>query len=595
VARADSSTATDIHNGSHQVVTSVALGSSVHDTASVSSANKAFPVTGSVSFTLYANADCSGEGSPAGSVNLSNGVADGSSTKGPLAGGSYSFKAAYGGDDNFNGSTGPCEPLTVNKADSATATTIHDASHNVVTEVLIGATAHDSASVTSPNTSFKPTGNTSFTFFANGTCTGAGSAAGTVSLDSNGVAHPSAAQGPLNAAGLYSFKATYAGDSNFNGSTGPCEVLLVDQPAIAITKSPATQAIDSGGSANFTIAVTNTGTVTLTNVTVTDPLSTNCAKTIGTLTPGQSTSYTCSRAGVTDPFTNVATATGHPPIGPDVTASASANVTINPPPSSPPSSPPAVTPTVDLAIVKTVDKPSVEQGNNVTYTLTVTNNGPVTDTNVKVADSLPFGVSFVSVTSSQGTCTNGPLVQCTIGTMTSGQKVTITIVVNTVNTGAITNTATVVGDLPETNTANNTSSVGINVTAPPKPAPKPVFKPPVVHKPASKPKPKPKPVVKPTPPPCYAVVVAPKSLTVGKSGNLQLHVTAKSKAIAGVRVEIRGPGILVLSGRTNAAGKVTVAIHPKKPGIVTLKPAAYKGCTAPRIGVIAAFTPPVTG
>ncbi len=97
------------------------------------------------------------------------------------------------------------------------------------------------------------------------------------------------------------------------------------------------------------------------------------------------------------------------------------------------------------------------------------------------------------------------------------------------------------------------------------------------------------------PPACYAVVVAPKTLTVGSSGKLRLQVTAKNKAIAGVKVKVTGAGILVLSGRTNSAGKVTVTLHPKKPGIVLVKPASYKGCTNPRVGVIGAFTPPVTG
>src|SRR5205085_4754425 len=205
------------------------------------------------------------------------------------------------------------------------------------------------------------------------------------------------------------------------------EHLMVDRPAITITKTPAAQSVDSGGTANFTITVTNTGGVTLTNVTVTDPLSTGCNKAIGTLTPGQSTTYTCSQAGVTAAFTNVATVTGHPPVGADVTASASARVEINQPP--PPSSPtPTPAPTVvDLAIVKTVDQASVVKGSNVTYTLTVTNNGPVTDTAVQVADSLPFGVTYVSSTASQGTCSGTTVVQCAIGTMTNGQKVTITI------------------------------------------------------------------------------------------------------------------------------------------------------------------------
>jgi uncharacterized repeat protein (TIGR01451 family) len=239
---------------------------------------------------------------------------------------------------------------------------------------------------------------------------------------------------------------------------------------------------------------------------------------------------------------------------------------------------------VDLAIVKTADPTSTLTGKNVTYTLTVTNNGPVTDTNVVVGDSLPFGVTYVSASSSQGTCTGTTVLQCSIGTMTNGQKVTITVVVTAVNTGTIVNTATVVGALPETTLANNSSSVSINVTAPPKAAPKAVFKPPVV-----------KPAPKPVPPPCYAVVVAPKQLTVGKNSTLRLVVTAKNKPISGVKIEVKGSGILKLSNRTDKSGHVNIALHPKKPGIVLVKPASYKGCANPRIGVIGAFTPPVTG
>jgi uncharacterized repeat protein (TIGR01451 family) len=402
----------------------------------------------------------------------------------------------------------------------------------------------------------------------------------------------------FNAAGDYYWQAAYSGDANNTAATSPCtsEHLVVDHPAIAITKTPATQTVDSGETANFTITVTNTGTVTLTNVTVTDPLSTGCNKSIGTLTPGQSTSYGCSQSGVTAAFTNVATVTGHPPVGPDVTASASADVTVNTPHSS-------SSPIVDLAIVKSADPNSLVVGGNVTYTLTVTNNGPVTDTNVQLADSLPAGVTYVSSSTSQGACTGSAVVQCSLGAMTNGQKVTITIVVNTVQTGSITNSATVVGDLPETTLSNNTASATINVSAPAavKPAAKP-FTPPVVKhapraKPAPKAKPKPKPKAKPKPKPpvCYALVVRPKSLSVGSTAHLQLRVSANNKGIAGVRVEVKGAGMLKLSGRTNHAGKVTLKVHPRKAGIVLLKPASYKGCANPRIGVVGAFTPPVTG
>jgi uncharacterized repeat protein (TIGR01451 family) len=85
----------------------------------------------------------------------------------------------------------------------------------------------------------------------------------------------------------------------------------VTHPAISIVKDPKSQVITRGGTANFKITVTNTGDVALTNVTVSDPLSPNCNRTIGTLNPGQSTSYTCTRANVTASFNNVAVATGH--------------------------------------------------------------------------------------------------------------------------------------------------------------------------------------------------------------------------------------------------------------------------------------------
>ena len=54
-------------------------------------------------------------------------------------------------------------------------------------------------------------------------------------------------------------------------------------------------------------------------------------------------------------------------------------------------------------------------GARLTYTLTVRNAGPDTATNVSVADALPEATHFVSVASSQGACTGGPVVRCTLG------------------------------------------------------------------------------------------------------------------------------------------------------------------------------------
>jgi uncharacterized repeat protein (TIGR01451 family) len=84
----------------------------------------------------------------------------------------------------------------------------------------------------------------------------------------------------------------------------------VTHPAVQIVKDPKSQTVTKGNTATFTITVLNTGDVALTDVVVTDALSPNCNKTIGTLAPGQSVSYKCTRPNVQSSFTNVAVVTG---------------------------------------------------------------------------------------------------------------------------------------------------------------------------------------------------------------------------------------------------------------------------------------------
>lgn len=89
--------------------------------------------------------------------------------------------------------------------------------------------------------------------------------------------------------------------------------VIVIRPAIDIRKNaegPDSQTVVSGSTVTFTIVVTNTGDVPLSNVVVTDPLAPNCAKNIGNLAVGASDSYTCTVPNVTANFTNVATVTG---------------------------------------------------------------------------------------------------------------------------------------------------------------------------------------------------------------------------------------------------------------------------------------------
>ena len=82
--------------------------------------------------------------------------------------------------------------------------------------------------------------------------------------------------------------------------------------------------------------------------------------------------------------------------------------------------------TADLALTKTVDDNAPNVGDEITYTLTVSNGGPDDATNVTVVDNLPTGVSFVSSTPSQGTFNDGTGIW-DIGTIPNAGSVTLDI------------------------------------------------------------------------------------------------------------------------------------------------------------------------
>jgi uncharacterized repeat protein (TIGR01451 family) len=130
-------------------------------------------------------------------------------------------------------------------------------------------------------------------------------------------------------------------------------------------------------------------------------------------------------------------------------------------------------PSADLRIVKT-GPASVAKGGQVVYTIAITNLGPDSAVNAIVSDPTPAGLTFVS---SGAPCSTFP---CNLGTLTSGQTVTISNVVFLVplNYGAnsIVNTASVASDTPDPTPNNNSSSVstpatGGTPTAGPIPAP----------------------------------------------------------------------------------------------------------------------------
>ena len=99
-------------------------------------------------------------------------------------------------------------------------------------------------------------------------------------------------------------------------SDSATETVTVLVPGLEITKGPDTQTVVEGDSATFTITVTNTGQVDLTDVVVTDPATTDCDRTFAALVAGAFETYSCTAVGVEVGFVNVATVTGQSPGGP---------------------------------------------------------------------------------------------------------------------------------------------------------------------------------------------------------------------------------------------------------------------------------------
>jgi uncharacterized repeat protein (TIGR01451 family) len=116
----------------------------------------------------------------------------------------------------------------------------------------------------------------------------------------------------------------------------------------------------------------------------------------------------------------------------------------------------------DLSIVKKASSPSTLIGNNITYTLTVKNNGPTNATSVKITDPLPVGLSFVS--SPDGCTAAGSVVTCLIGDLSNGATAIRHIVAKTTKVGTIVNTASLSQFEPDTVVAgNNSGGASVNV------------------------------------------------------------------------------------------------------------------------------------
>ena len=246
---------------------------------------------------------------------------------------------------------------------------------------------------------------------------------------------------------------------------------------LSITKTASVNPAEVERIFTYNITATNAGPSAATNVVVTDalpagvtftsatPSQGNCALASGMLTCQLGSLAVNGSASValqvkprqTGTLGNTASVAATEP-DPD-TSNNSATSNIN------------VIKTADLKVAKTDSADPIFVGEQVTYTMLITNLGPIhTATGVVLTDSLPPSMTFVSATTTQGSLVTPPVgstgvITANIGSLAVNAQAIVTVTVKAAQADVVSNTATVSSNETDTNTANNTDSSTTTVKA----------------------------------------------------------------------------------------------------------------------------------
>jgi uncharacterized repeat protein (TIGR01451 family) len=129
-----------------------------------------------------------------------------------------------------------------------------------------------------------------------------------------------------------------------------------------------------------------------------------------------------------------------------------------------------IVPAADLALTDSASASSVAAGRQVTFTEGVANDGPDGATGVQLSETLPSGLTAVSATPSQGSCSTTSGVSCALGSMANGASANVVIVANVpagASAGSVSDAASVTANETDPVSANNAAGTTIQITSGP--------------------------------------------------------------------------------------------------------------------------------
>jgi uncharacterized repeat protein (TIGR01451 family) len=246
-------------------------------------------------------------------------------------------------------------------------------------------------------------------------------------------------------------------------SYSPNSVRVSEAADLSVTKIANADTATVGNNLTYTVSVTNKGTSNAKEVTLTDTLPEGVEFISASVNPTQKSGndlrFDLGNLNNSEAKTIKVTVT--PPITGNITGSA--QVTSKTFDSDATNDIAVLTTSVkpistDLSITATGTPTTVNLGDKLTYSLTVTNNSPTKATGVTFTNELPSGLKDVSATSSKGGTpeNNNGTITAELGDLNTGESAKVTINATSIAAGTFSNNASVTSKEFDSESVNNT-------------------------------------------------------------------------------------------------------------------------------------------